>query len=758
MSHQNFPNNRERPQRILGRVAANEFVGRAAELGRIVRCASSETEARGLLLLLEPLSGVSELLRQGYDALYNLRGEVLPFYFALSRKDLTVRETARRFLYDFLRQLIAFRRDEPRLCEAHLNNQDLLELAAPADYEWIERVLQSFEREEASGNVPALIRICLSAPQRVATQGARPFLLFNEVESKTSGNEVDFGAQLVQMLLTSPVKFVAAGLRRQLFDAVHSVNESLEKIDILRLEPLGNQEARLLTEQVASRQGVSLNDETRDLIVQQFSGSPFFITTLLQAARERNVSLTSFVNCQQLYVKELVGGRFHRYYTLLLDETGIPQAARRALLQLLYESAANDRGRSPVEAWRKKLSLDESAFNRVLRALHVYELANIDTNNIEVAQSPSTWNDYLKKSYRIEYAHEPRALVVASMTLESLRRAPQTMARHYRQAATLDLCSLLKSFNCQQVPASLLHPDRFDQAYKGKSAQEVSELLDAETDLIRLPQIVHLASAASFHRSRPLAGDDERCVVAHGFDGGNYVETSQVVWLALEIESKREAGRGVTELSYDRLSGFARTLGLPRMRFWLISNEGFSAEACELLNERGAYGSCGTQLKLLNARLNVVNEDFVIDEKKSNEFELVIPMGEDTELIAANTIEQIARRINFSPEAINQIKTALIEACINATEHSLSPDQKIYQRFRVESDKLMITIASRGIVPLSLDESQALLSESSDSASLDDNSKARRGWGLKLIRTLMDEVEFERVDDGTRLRMTKFLR
>jgi anti-sigma regulatory factor (Ser/Thr protein kinase) len=37
-------------------------------------------------------------------------------------------------------------------------------------------------------------------------------------------------------------------------------------------------------------------------------------------------------------------------------------------------------------------------------------------------------------------------------------------------------------------------------------------------------------------------------------------------------------------------------------------------------------------------------------------------------------------------------------------------------------------------------------------------AEERRGWGLKLIRTLMDEVEFERVDDGTSLRMTKYLR
>ena len=39
-----------------------------------------------------------------------------------------------------------------------------------------------------------------------------------------------------------------------------------------------------------------------------------------------------------------------------------------------------------------------------------------------------------------------------------------------------------------------------------------------------------------------------------------------------------------------------------------------------------------------------------------------------------------------------------------------------------------------------------------------EENNGRRGWGLKLIRTLMDEVEFERVDDGTRLRMTKYLR
>src|SRR5207253_1381237 len=153
--------------------------------------------------------------------------------------------------------------------------------------------------------------------------------------------------------------------------------------------------------------------------------------------------------------------------------------------------------------------------------------------------------------------------------------------------------------------------------------------------------------------------------------------------------------------------------------------------------------------ELLTARIKP--EARTLGESQPDEYEMVIPMGADTELIAAHTVEQIARRVNFGPEAINQIKTALIEACINAAEHSLSPDRKIYQRFRVENDRLVVTVASRGVVPASL-----AVQNGHDARS--EKEDGRRGWGLKLIQTLMDEVEFERVDDGTQLRMTKYFR
>jgi serine/threonine-protein kinase RsbW len=154
---------------------------------------------------------------------------------------------------------------------------------------------------------------------------------------------------------------------------------------------------------------------------------------------------------------------------------------------------------------------------------------------------------------------------------------------------------------------------------------------------------------------------------------------------------------------------------------------------------------------LLAARVGETPRNPVAYGSGPNEFLMVVPMGEDNELIAANTAEQIAKRLTFRPEAINQIKTAVVEACINAFEHSFSPDRKIYQRFRVESDRLVVTISSRGVVPTNLNGT-------SSRPDTTEAAEERRGWGLKLIRTLMDEVEFEKVDDGTSLRMTKYIR
>ena len=94
------------------------------------------------------------------------------------------------------------------------------------------------------------------------------------------------------------------------------------------------------------------------------------------------------------------------------------------------------------------------------------------------------------------------------------------------------------------------------------------------------------------------------------------------------------------------------------------------------------------------------------------------------------------------------MKTAVAEACINAIEHGnkLDANTKVGISFTVEDTKLQIAVRDDGpgigqIEPPSIEESMS-------------GQNTHRGWGIFLIKSLMDEVEFEtRPEGGNIVRM-----
>ena len=736
-------------RRVLGRVTQQDFVGRAGELGRIMTHAEPANAGRGLLLLMEPSAGVSELLRQAYDQIFNLRSDVIPIYFAITRNESTAVSAAIEFLNTFVQQYIAYRKDQPDISHAPLTLQDLLELAPPADFKWLEQLIESYNKLRFSNDDKALVRFCLGAPQRIPAGRGRPFVMVDGAQlAEYLNGVVVLGTEILRVFGRGGFSFVLAGLRRQILEAARDAKCNFELLDLLRLERLNASEAAQLVEHVARRQQVATSEAARDLLVQQFAGSPFFISIFLQAAREKRTSLMSYLDCERLYVDELFGGHIHRHFADLLEEISPRLDTRHLLIRLLWEAAAGEEQTSSFEVWLKRLRMTAAELEDVLHRLHVQEFVNWDESTIEAGTGPQAWKDYLKIRYRLDVLNEPRALVVAEALADSLKRAPHTMARHYKQIANAGLRELISRFNCQRVPAVLFDYKTFSEKYKGAEPETIVGGLTAETEHLKLPQTVHLASCSSFDSDMRQICEEDHCLVAHTFEEGTYSDAQEVVWLAADIESKLEVDVDVARAWCDRFENLAGNPGFTRCQIWLISNEGFTEEASKLLVRRKALSSSRQQLELLASRLGEAIASPVVQTGEPNEFLVVVPMGEDNELIAASTAEQIARRLTFRPEAINQIKTAIVEACINASEHSFSPDRKIYQRFRVESDRLVITISSRGIVPANLNGANSGA----------EAAEERRGWGLKLIRTLMDEVEFERVDDGTSLRMTKYLR
>ena len=127
--------------------------------------------------------------------------------------------------------------------------------------------------------------------------------------------------------------------------------------------------------------------------------------------------------------------------------------------------------------------------------------------------------------------------------------------------------------------------------------------------------------------------------------------------------------------------------------------------------------------------------------------ELKLPVLPDMELSATKTAEIVAKHMELGEEKSAEISMALIEACINAFEHSDS-NKQIEIHFRIKGDELEIQVTDKG---KGLDESKVKIPKIEEKI----GSDYKRGWGLQLIKELMDTVEFESSSEGTTVTMTK---
>jgi serine/threonine-protein kinase RsbW len=128
--------------------------------------------------------------------------------------------------------------------------------------------------------------------------------------------------------------------------------------------------------------------------------------------------------------------------------------------------------------------------------------------------------------------------------------------------------------------------------------------------------------------------------------------------------------------------------------------------------------------------------------------DLSIPVIPDMELAATKTAEVVAKHMELGEEATAEISMALIEACLNAFEHSKTDEKNIYIHFVIDDETLTIKVEDKGI---------GFESEEVEIPDIDQKLKGqrKRGWGLQIIKELMDSVEWESSQAGTTVTMTK---
>ena len=137
-----------------------------------------------------------------------------------------------------------------------------------------------------------------------------------------------------------------------------------------------------------------------------------------------------------------------------------------------------------------------------------------------------------------------------------------------------------------------------------------------------------------------------------------------------------------------------------------------------------------------------------MSSKEAPKVELTLPIIPDMELAATKTAEVVAKHMNLTDEQSAEISMALIEATINAFEHSSSDSKNVEIHFVIQGDTLVIKVSDKG---RGFDKSKVEIPNIEEKF----GSDHKRGWGLKLIQELMDTVEFESSAEGTTVTMTK---
>ena len=726
---------------ILAECASSEFVGRKAELDGLLRHASGQSAANGVVLLTAPSAGSSELLRQAYDLIFAGQTDVIPFYFEIKAGDGTTRNMALRFVREFLLQTVAFRRRDPSILDSSPEIHEIAELAVPADGYWIDRLIETFHGESKLDDDRSFVRNCLSAPLRASGHGARTFVMIDGLQTaaRMPGGEA-FASDLKDIFARASIPFVFTGLRRFLFAKMPFESMSIEHLSFAK--------AGKLVESLAAKTAVAINEQTRDLIAVQLGGNAGHITSLFASAAEKKASFDSFERVQKVYTDEIFGGRIGRHFDAIFDRICPDPELQASILRLLAESLSYGDGRIPLAYWKKHTGLKGSDLELILARLNQDEIVNMESGAVRFAALDTVLGDYVTGRARLDLAGKTRALIVGETLAANVKRAPALMARRYRQGSAIGLRGIMQAFDGRQVSTAMLDYGRFKAELKGADDEKIQKAFKEDNSKTALPQIVYTAHTSAFYPKLTELADAERSAVAIGFTTG--ADKEKVAWIAVEIESKLEASRDITEFWCDRLEMVAAHCDFSLIQLWLVAPEGFAPDALEVLRERNAFGSSRKQAEMVTWLLNA--QASAAPATTADEYEIVVPMGEDTEMIAAHTIEDIAKRHNIPAKTINQIKTALVEACINAAEHSHSPDRKINLKFAVSDDKIVVTVANRGI---RLSEAKAAAVGADESGAAETQ---RRSWGLKLMQGLMDDVTIEDTDDGTRITMVKYIK
>ena len=129
---------------------------------------------------------------------------------------------------------------------------------------------------------------------------------------------------------------------------------------------------------------------------------------------------------------------------------------------------------------------------------------------------------------------------------------------------------------------------------------------------------------------------------------------------------------------------------------------------------------------------------------------ITLPKIPDIELVAIEGLDRLARHLGIAEDKIGEAKILVTESIINALEHSGEANPSVRVEFSMTTKELIIFVRDygKGFEPGAVEEPDIR-------AKL--GSKEKRGWGLKVMKSMSDDFHIESGKGGTKITIKKLL-
>lgn len=130
---------------------------------------------------------------------------------------------------------------------------------------------------------------------------------------------------------------------------------------------------------------------------------------------------------------------------------------------------------------------------------------------------------------------------------------------------------------------------------------------------------------------------------------------------------------------------------------------------------------------------------------------MTLPKIPDIELVALEGLNRLAHHLGIQDEKVAEARIIVTEAIINALEHSGAAAPDVTVEFTMTTSELSVHVrdSGRGFSPGSVEDPDIRSKIGSPN---------KRGWGLRLMKSMSDDFQIASDARGTTITIRKLLR